>query len=82
MTQSPAGRSPPKGVTVEMTPNSSPMLQVEARADVLLPLLLELDVMDVWSKINLRLLRYREHVRRHYRGSRQRPGCCRRRWIS
>jgi hypothetical protein len=22
--------------------------------------------MDVWSKINLRLLRYREHVRRHY----------------
>ena len=24
------------------------------------------DVMDVWSKINLRLLRYREHVRRHY----------------
>ena len=49
-----------------MTPDSSPMLQVEARADVLLPLLLELDVMDVWSKINLRLLRYREHVRRHY----------------
>jgi hypothetical protein len=56
---------------VKMTPESSPMLRVEALADVLLPLLLEFDVMmDVWSGINLRLLlrllRYREHVWQHY----------------
>ena len=54
---------------VQMTPDSPPMLQVEALADVLLPLLLE-SMMDVWSKINLRLLlrllRYREHVWQHY----------------
>jgi hypothetical protein len=42
------------------------MLQVEALADVLLPLLFGVDAMDVWSKINLHLLRYREHVRQHY----------------